>query len=74
MTAASRSLATALRRARFASGLPLPSYTTRRDTTDLVGFRRQPERLGRDLQKPGGIAEVQPRLVLRWLEHRDAVM
>ena len=33
MTAASRSLATALSRARFASGLLQPSYTTNRDTT-----------------------------------------
>jgi len=33
MTAASRSLATALRRARFASGLLRLSYTTNRDTT-----------------------------------------
>ena len=33
MTAASRSLATALWRARFASGLLRPSYTTNRDTT-----------------------------------------
>ena len=32
MTAASRSLATALRRARFASGLLRLSYTTNRDT------------------------------------------
>jgi len=33
MTAASRSLATALWRARFASGLLQPSYTTSWDTT-----------------------------------------
>ena len=33
MTAASRSLATALWRARFASGLLRPSYTTSWDTT-----------------------------------------
>ena len=33
MTAASRSLATALSRARFASGLLQPTYTTNRDTT-----------------------------------------
>ncbi len=33
MTAASRSLATALSRARFASRLLQPSYTTNRDTT-----------------------------------------
>ena len=33
MTAASRSLATALWGARFASGLLPPSYTTNRDTT-----------------------------------------
>jgi hypothetical protein len=37
MTAASRSLATALRRARFASGLLPQSYTTRRDTTVAGG-------------------------------------
>ena len=34
MTAASRSLATALWEARFASGLLPQSYTTTRDTTD----------------------------------------
>ena len=33
MTAASRSLATALWRARFASGLLRPTYTTKWDTT-----------------------------------------
>ena len=33
MAAASRSLATALSGARFASGLLQPSYTTKRDTT-----------------------------------------
>ena len=33
MTTASRSLATALWRARFASGLPRPRYTTNWDTT-----------------------------------------
>ncbi len=37
MAAASRSLATALWGARFASGLLPPSYTTRRDTTRGVG-------------------------------------
>jgi carboxymethylenebutenolidase len=36
MTAASRSLATALRTARFASGLLPQSYTTTRDATLLV--------------------------------------
>ena len=36
MTAASRSLATALWGARFASGLLPPSYTTCRDTTRFV--------------------------------------
>ena len=39
MTAASRSLATALRRARFASGLLRLSYTTKRDTTRILPFR-----------------------------------
>ena len=34
MTTASRSLATALWRARFASGLPRPRYTTNWDTTE----------------------------------------
>jgi hypothetical protein len=33
MAAASRSLATALWGARFASGLPQPNYTTKWDTT-----------------------------------------
>jgi SRSO17 transposase len=37
MTAASRSLATALWGARFASGLLLGSYTTNRDTTKRSG-------------------------------------
>ena len=45
MAAASRSLATALWGARFASGLLQPSYTTKRDTTrvakGIVGGRRQ---------------------------------
>ena len=36
MTAASRSLATALWGARFASGLLPLSYTTRRDTTPTI--------------------------------------
>jgi hypothetical protein len=36
MAAASRSLATALWRARFASGLLHPSYTINRDTTLLT--------------------------------------
>ena len=39
MTAASRSLATALWGARFASGLLPPRYTTTRDTTHLGGLR-----------------------------------
>ena len=38
MTTASRSLATALWRARFASGLLRPSYTTTRDTTFPASF------------------------------------
>ena len=38
MTAASRSLATALWRARFASGLLRPTYTTKWDTT--ADYRR----------------------------------
>ena len=36
MTAASRSLATALWRARFASGLLRPTYTTKWDTTSIL--------------------------------------
>ena len=28
---------------------------------DLAGFRRQPERFGRDMEKSRGFAEVQPR-------------
>ena len=39
MTAATRSLATALWGARFASGLLPLSYTTRRDTTQTRAFR-----------------------------------
>ena len=41
MTAASRSLATALWRARFASGLLRPCYTTTGDTT-IANDRRKP--------------------------------
>jgi hypothetical protein len=40
MAAASRSLATALWGARFASGLLHPSYTINRDTTAQRGARR----------------------------------
>jgi hypothetical protein len=39
MAAASRSLATALWGARFASGLLHPSYTINRDTTPVRGDR-----------------------------------
>jgi hypothetical protein len=39
MAAASRSLATTLQGARFASGLLQPSYTTYRDTTGLRFLR-----------------------------------
>ena len=51
MATASRSLATALWRARFASGLPRPSYTTNGDTTpiDMARRRKSP---------PGGQASV----------------
>ena len=42
MTAASRSLATALSGARFASGLLHPSYTINRDTT-LHPIAKHPE-------------------------------
>ncbi len=42
MTAASRSLATALWRARFASGLLRPNYTTSSDTTLRGDSRRAP--------------------------------
>ena len=49
MTAASRSLATAQWRARFASGLLRPTYTTNWDTTQLPE-RYLPNRLTK--QKP----------------------
>ena len=49
MTAASRSLATALWRARFTSGLLQLSYTTRRDTTIRALFAVCCCFLGRDL-------------------------
>ena len=42
MTAASRSLATALWGARFASGLLHPSYTTSWDTTQILCRRPKP--------------------------------
>jgi hypothetical protein len=50
MTAASRSLATALRTARFASGLLPQSYTTTRDATPPVA-----------LAKPAGGRPLGPR-------------
>ncbi len=31
------------------------------DRLDLTGFRRQPERSGRDMKEPRGVAEIQPR-------------
>jgi len=43
MTAASRSLATALWRARFASGLLPQSYTTTRDATCVRATLRLPD-------------------------------
>ena len=43
MTAASRSLATTLWRARFASGLLRPTYTTKRDTTRGGGAASVPK-------------------------------
>ena len=48
----------------------------RMDGFDLAGLRRQPQRLGRDLQELGGVAEVEPGLdpILRRPEHRDAVV
>jgi hypothetical protein len=39
MAAASRSLATTLQGARFASGLLQPSYTTYRDTTNMAAVK-----------------------------------
>ena len=41
MTTAIRLLATALLRARFASGLPTPTYTTSRDTTRINRLKRE---------------------------------
>ena len=57
MTAASRSLATALWKARFASGLLRLSYTTKRDTTvwrpetQAIALRRE------DPRQPESVAE-----------------
>ena len=43
---------------------------------DLAGLRRQPQRLGRDLQKARGVGEIEPWLdaVVGGLEHRDSVV
>ena len=60
MAAASRSLATALWRARFASGLLQPSYTTSRDTTTVAA--RNVYRSGcslRDVQLLAGHASIE---------------
>jgi hypothetical protein len=44
--------------------------------SDLASLRRQPQRLGRDLQELGGVAEVEPGLtpILRRAEHWDAIV
>src|SRR5258705_7387135 len=46
------------------------------DCLDLSGFRGKPQRLGRNLQKLRGVAQVEPWLypVLGWLEHWDAIV
>jgi hypothetical protein len=46
------------------------------DGLDLTGFGGQTERLGRNLQEFGGLAEIEPGLdaVLCRLEHRDPVV
>ena len=43
---------------------------------DLASFRRQSQGFGRDLEKPRGSAEIEPRLdpVISGFEHWDAVM
>ena len=46
------------------------------DGGDLAGLRRQSEGFGRDLEKPRGVAEIEPRFdpVISRFEHRNAVM
>jgi hypothetical protein len=46
------------------------------DCLDLSGFRGKPQRLGRNLEKLRGVAQVEPWLypVLGGLEHRDAIV
>ena len=46
------------------------------DGGDLAGFRRQSQGFGRNLKKPRGLAEIEPRLdpVIRGFEHWNAVM
>src|SRR5258705_19652 len=46
------------------------------DCLDLPGFRGKPQRLGRNLEKLRGVAQVEPWLypVLGGLEHRDAIV
>src|SRR5258705_12072648 len=46
------------------------------DCLDLSGFRGKPQRLGRNLEKLCGVAQVEPWLypVLGGLEHRDAIV
>jgi transposase len=61
MAAASRSLATALQRARFASGLLQPSYTTYRDTT--AAFEAGETVAG--LAREAGVAR---QLIYEWRE------
>ena len=44
--------------------------------SDLASFRRQSQGFGRDLEKPRGLAEIEPRLdpVISGFEHCDVVM
>ena len=46
------------------------------DGGDFAGLRRQSEGFGCDLEKPRGLAEIEPGLdpVISRLEHRNAVM
>ena len=46
------------------------------DGGDLASFRRQSQGFGRDLEKPRGVAEIEPRLdpVISGFEHWNAVM
>ena len=66
------------------NGVPLNRELERRSRAvrervtsfDLASFGGKPQRLGRDLEEPGGVGEVEPGLdaIGRGSEHRDAIV